>query len=323
MESITKNKKSTETISKMLKKAFGEKISIDREDIKELTEGFYNVAYEVKLPDKNIILKIAPPKGAKVMTYEHNIMKTEVESMRLVKQKTQVPVPQIFFYDDSHSISDSDYFLMEKLEGENFFKLRSEGKLSDEQQNDIFYNIGKYNYEINQLTGDCFGYPGLPQKQSKSWKEAFNTMMEDVLCDGEAIDMALCIGYDELRGLIEMAGFSLSEVTRPALVHWDLWEGNVFIKDGKIAGIIDFERALWGDPLIEFAFRSHGVAESFFEGYGRNLRKEAPIRATLYDIYLFSIMTIETKYRMYPDDWMYNYSIKHLSESINELKSLL
>jgi hypothetical protein len=55
---------------------------LEQISIKELTEGLFNVAYEVLLPEKAVILKIAPPQDVKVMSYEHNIMKAEVEALR-------------------------------------------------------------------------------------------------------------------------------------------------------------------------------------------------------------------------------------------------
>lgn len=59
------------------------------------------------------------------------------------------------------------------------------------------------------------------------------------------------------------------EVTVPCLVHWDLWEGNVFVSGGKITGIIDWERALWADPLLELGFRTYDDPADFLEGYGK------------------------------------------------------
>lgn len=323
MESITKNRKSIQTIAKMLQRAFGEGISTDKISINELTEGFFNVAYEITLPDRNMILKIAPPKTAKIMSYEHNIMKAEVDALRLVRQKTTVPVPEVLYYDNSFSICDSDYFLMEKVEGSSFLKLKNNGQIPYEKQNEVYYNIGRFNFDINQLEGESFGYLGQPHKQGVDWSKIFLAMIEDVLRDGENIGIALCTGYDEVRKLIEKASFSLSEVSKPAFVHWDLWDGNVFVKDGIITGIIDFERAIWADPLMEFYFRGHTNIKAFFDGYGKNLREESPVRALLYDVYLFCIMTIETKYRMYPDDWMLNFSTKQLATAIEKLKLLI
>jgi aminoglycoside phosphotransferase (APT) family kinase protein len=122
---------------------------------------------------------------------------------------------------------------------------------------------------------------------------------------------------------MEKASFSLEEITTPRLVHWDLWEGNVFVKEGKITGIIDFERAMWGDPLQEYFFRLHCYNKSFTDGYGRDLRAEAPVRALLYDIYLYLIMVIETKYRNYPDDWQYNFATENLKQAVEQLKKLV
>jgi hypothetical protein len=74
---------------------------------------------------------------------------------------------------------------------------------------------------------------------------------------------------------------------------------------------------------MEFNFRGHINIKDFFEGYGENLSKEAPIRSLLYDMYLFLIMIIETKYRMYPDDWQYRFATKELSKAMDELKKLV
>jgi aminoglycoside phosphotransferase (APT) family kinase protein len=148
-------------------------------------------------------------------------------------------------------------------------------------------------------------------------------MMEDVLKDGETIEIGLGVEYDEVRNLISRASYALEEVTKPVFIHWDLWDGNAFIKDGKITGIIDFERALWGDPLMESYFRAHCNTKEFNDGYGADLRKESPVRALLYDMYLYLIMVIETKFRMYPDDWQLNFATKELQKAMKELKQLI
>lgn len=323
MESITKNKQTEDVILKMVQAAFGRDIHKDSIQIRELTEGFFNVAYEILLPEKPVILKIAPPKEAKVMSYEHNIMKAEVEALRLVKQRTKVPVPQVLYYDESHFICNGDYFFMEKIEGDSFFQLKNKGLVPYEHQKMIYREMGRYNHEMNQIKGELFGYLGRPKKQGNSWKNTFLTMMEEVLQDGERIEIELPAAYEKIRRFVDKASFSLEEVSVPSFVHWDLWDGNVFIKEGKITGIIDFERALWADPLMEFNFRGHIKIKEFYEGYGANLREEAPIRGLLYDLYLFLIMVIETKYRRYPDNWQYDFATKQLKRTLEELEVMV
>ena len=322
MESATKNKKTRENVYRMLQKAFGKDITYNDFLVKELTEGYFNVAYEVLLVDKEMILKIAPPASSKVMSYEKDMMRAEVNALRLMEEHTKVPVPKVIFYDDTHTVCDADYFFMEKILGESFYKLKRNG-MPQEEQEAILYEIGYYNEIMNQITGTSFGYIGQQDKQGSNWKETFCRMLEGVLTDGESIKISIGIDYGEVRTLINKASFCLDQVKTPNFVHWDLWDGNVFVKDGKISGIIDFERAIWGDPLMEYYFRSHSYNENFIKGYGSDLRKEAPIRALLYDMYLYLIMVIETKYRNYPEDWQYHFATKELAIAIDKLNALL
>lgn len=113
MESLTKNRQSANTIRKMVNKFFS---PLELKNFKELTEGYFNVAYEVELSNgKKTILKIAPAKEVRVMTYEKNIMHSEVQAMRIVREKSNVPVAEIYGYDDSCTICESPYFLWKNL----------------------------------------------------------------------------------------------------------------------------------------------------------------------------------------------------------------
>jgi aminoglycoside phosphotransferase (APT) family kinase protein len=40
---------------------------------------------------------------------------------------------------------------------------------------------------------------------------------------------------------------------RPVVLHGDYWPGNVLWRDGRVVGIIDWEDALFGDPLADLA----------------------------------------------------------------------
>ncbi|MDD6307484.1 MAG: phosphotransferase [Clostridiales bacterium] len=68
-----------------------------------------------------------------------------------------------------------------------------------------------------------------------------------------AENKSVVIGVDknDILSLLEKDKKIFDAVTQPVLVHWDMWEGNIFIKDGCITGIIDWERALWGEPLMD------------------------------------------------------------------------
>jgi aminoglycoside phosphotransferase (APT) family kinase protein len=76
----------------------------------------------------------------------------------------------------------------------------------------------------------------------------------------------------------------------------------VFIKDGTVTGIIDFERSLWGDPLMEFYFSHFHQSAPFLAGYGAAAFTPAQLgRRALYDLYLDLILCVECPFRQYED----------------------
>ena len=180
--SLTKNRKDVAELNTMIQRAFPDLQSID---VVELKEGFFNVAYRITLSNnQQVILKIAPPKEALIMSYEKNIMYSEVEALRLIKNKTSVPVPEVLFYDNSKEICDSDYFFMKVIEGQSMNEIQE--ALSEEAKKTIQYQMGMYNSEMNQITGPAFGYYGQPQIQGNCWFEVFKTMLEMAFTDAKA-----------------------------------------------------------------------------------------------------------------------------------------
>ena len=137
MESKTKNKKTREQIERMAARAFGGITLADGADaVYELKEGWFNAAYNVRLADdREVILKIAPPQGSEILTYEKDIMVTEVSSMRMVRENPAIPVPEIYYFDQARDLCNSNYFFMAKLEGDNLEHVKK--SLSTETQTDI------------------------------------------------------------------------------------------------------------------------------------------------------------------------------------------
>ncbi len=108
------------------------------------------------------------------------------------------------------------------------------------------------------------------------------------------------------------------------------WDGNIFVDPAtrQVSGLIDFERALWADPLMEVNFGAFGVNPAFIQGYsrGENASFSLPFspaqqtRRALYDLYLFLIMVIECRYRRYPTDDQENMAREKVAEMIAGLK---
>lgn len=313
MESGIKRKLTEDEISAIAERAFGQKIIASV----ELSDGCANSAYSVTLQDgRSVIVKVAPPSHTQLMTYEQDIMSAEVEVMRLVKQTGSIPVPQIYVHDQSESLVDCEYFIMEKLEGEPYNKVKK--SLTVEQRSRIEHQLGVYNRRINEIQGESFGCFAHTDEPGNSWKTTFHRMLLDVLADGERENVRLPASYETIRHEISLRLDALEEVTEARLVHWDLWDGNIFVKDAAITGLIDFERALWGDPLLEIYFGHFNQSQPFLDGYGlTELTPTQRDRIALYDLYLDLILSIECAYRLYSDINHINWTRDNLVQGWN------
>jgi hypothetical protein len=117
----------------------------------------------------------------------------------------------------------------------------------------------------------------------------------------------------------------LEDVKEPALVDWDMWDGNIFVnpETKAITGIVDFERALWGDPLMEVNFGAFGLKPGLVHGYGVDLfvAPNAQICRALYNVYLWLIMVIECTFRQFETKDQELWARQKLIDELNILKT--
>jgi fructosamine-3-kinase len=92
--------------------------------------------------------------------------------------------------------------------------------------------------------------------------------------------------FDDRRGLF-------AHGPKSRLLHMDVWAQNILVDaEGRLTGLIDWDRALWGDPEIEFAVLDYcGISEpEFWDGYGtdgdpRQGDEAAQVRRFIYLLY--------------------------------------
>jgi aminoglycoside phosphotransferase (APT) family kinase protein len=285
----------------------------------EMEEGFSNAIYSILLENgKRVILKVAPPRHVRVMNHEKNIMYTEITMLQKMKNYTSIQVPSMYYYDAAETVVPSSYFFMEYLDGDNLHDVRK--NLSREVQNTIDEELGRNNRLINSIHGVKFGYYGQRDRQRDSWYEAFRVMMEDILEDCRYYSIDLQYEPETFLTLLESSKACFDEVKTPCLVHWDLWDGNVFVKDGKVQGIIDWERSLWADPLMEDGFRTHHHNEAFYRGYGiKPFTTTEELRIRWYDLYLCLTWLAEYSCRDYQDERYYSSMWKQYHDAVEHL----
>lgn len=323
MDSITKTKLSNEQIKQVCNADFGKNLEIL--SIEELSDGYFNTTYLVTFKDQfKTILKVAPNKNVKLMRYEKNIMDAEVYVLNAVKANTSVPVPKVYSYNNKMDIIQNEYFFMEYISGVSLYTVKAD--LTPESHEKIYTQLGSYTREINNISNDGFGYISREDSKYKTWFEAFYKLMDDVLLDGIDADVKLPINYDEIYALVSSKKAILNKIVRPSLLHKDMWSGNIFVdvNTSNITGIIDCERAIWGDPLMEFVFGFSEENVSFNKGYNRTkvIVAEDLCLKSLYHMYLNLILIIEQYYRLYPDNRLELKARKNILKDFEALTSL-
>ena len=305
---ITKNRQSDETITAMAKKAFPDKTVIR---IKELTEGMCNVTYHVVFDDgSESILKIAAADRRGNTSNEVNLMKAEVEAMRLVSGKCSFKVADIQYYDCSRTACSGDYFFMEKLRGENLASLKD--KLPESVRKELNREIGRISRELTAITNAKFGFLG-DEKRYDTLFDFVRTMLTNLLSDAQRKNVDPGCDPQRLVAELDSERKYFDEVKSAALVHWDMWEGNIFVSGNHVSGIIDWERAMWGEPFMDDRFRKHSRNDDFLKGFGLDSFSESELRRIRwYDVILYLTMMIEVFYREFEDQGQYHWAKKML-----------
>lgn len=293
MESITKPKVTEDQIARICRKHLGDAPVACR----ELTDGWFNAAFRVELVGANYILKVAPSRDVKVLRYERQMMAAEASATRFVRDQIGFPAPEVIAFDQTEDEIESDYLLIAEIEGQPLERVRktmSEAAVARSEK-----EIGALIRTLHSTRGTHFGTFG--NAIHSTWRAAFEALLADLRQDAEDAGVALPANtFEVVRPHLAI----LDTVETPCFVHWDLFDPNVFVDpaDGGVTGIIDFERAMWADPLIEARFMIPTPA--LMEGYGRDPLEEdgADRRRALYNLYLALIMVIETTYRRFDAD---------------------
>ncbi|MBT2420700.1 aminoglycoside phosphotransferase family protein [Streptomyces sp. ISL-22] len=299
----------------------------------ELTDGWFNTAYRVVLDDgRPAVVKLAPPTDVAVLRYERGIMATEAMVYRRIAALPGdwVPTPALLH-------AGEEFLAVAVLEGTPWDKAAD--RLPPAAQSALRRELGAIIARLHTLAPEDgrFGYPAAESALSASdWRTAFTAMVDALLDDAERWQSPLGVPPAEIRTLVAEGGYALDEVTEPRLVHFDLWPGNIFVDVSdngappRIAGLIDHERAFWGDPaaeLVSLAFGGDtGPDSDLVAGYtevGGDLDFTPAFRhrLALYRLYLSLLLVVECGPRGYGADHLASCS-HTLTDTITQLRAL-
>jgi aminoglycoside phosphotransferase (APT) family kinase protein len=294
MRSITKRQLTAGQIQELVHDGLGPQAEVA--DCREYTEGAFSAVHAVTLTDgRELVLKVAPPPGLRLMRYEVDVGHIELEFYRRAGA-AGVPLPHLHAADP-----DAGYLLVDRLRGRQLYAARSE--MTEEQQARVRQELGEICARLRGVTASRFGYPRRDgHTRSASWRTSFLAIVDDVLADAVEFRSELPAPAEAIGKLVNRHADLLDEVTTPSLVHFDLWDGNVFVVPSgggyRVEGIIDGERAFYGDPIAELVsmalFGDPAGVPGLLPGFlGRPLTDRERIRLRLYTVYLYLIMVTE------------------------------
>ncbi len=253
--------------------------------------GKFSQTFRVAGPGGEFVLRVAPPDSLRQLFYEYRMMRQEPALHARLLAETSVPVPRIVAHDFAREHIDRDYLIMERLPGEPL----SHAALSSAGRARALREWGGYVAQIHGLTDPAnrFGYLGEHEclEPRATWREAFLAMYRR-----ELDDIVQCGVYDEATAtgamdLLEQHQAALESCRVSRLLHGDLWVTNLLVADdGRVAGVLDFDRACWGDIEWDLAIAEYcGVTQPpFWDGYGRRVETQqgdAAVRRLFYLLY--------------------------------------
>jgi aminoglycoside phosphotransferase (APT) family kinase protein len=248
--------------------------------------------------DRAVVVKVAPTPDVPLLRYERDLIGAEARCFHLIaEQAPQVPVPRVLFQGE-------DWLVTTALPGRTLSALKLAEPDTDYRP--ARADAGATMAALHRITGAAFGYDG-GRLSGSTWPHVFGAMVDDLLADASDWDVVLGVPNESVAEAVRRNVDALAEVTRPALVYFDGWDGNLLVAPDaqgvpRLSGLVDGERFLFGDPLMDlvspvmFGRIEDEPGHPFLQGYGLSavaFDKPARRRLALYRMHLYVLMLVE------------------------------
>ncbi|MBF0201375.1 MAG: phosphotransferase family protein [Desulfamplus sp.] len=212
--------------------------------VKQYPDGFSNLTYLLIMGGREMVLR-RPPRGAKIkaahdMVREYNILSA------IHPRFPYCPKPLACSRDNS--ILGTPFYVMEKLSGIILRRELPEGlSFSPSRARELCRNLIDLHLELHSMdileAGlDFMGRPeGYINRQVEGWAKRYRNARTQDAPDCQEI----------IAWLMEKMP---PDTDKPTLIHNDYKFDNVVLEPAsptKIIGVLDWEMATWGDPLMD------------------------------------------------------------------------
>ncbi|MBV9983903.1 aminoglycoside phosphotransferase family protein [Bradyrhizobium sp.] len=244
----------------------------------------YDIGFAV-LSHRALVLKVYPDDL-------HWKMQKEVTVIGLVEERLRVPPPKILFADDSKRLLGLNFIVMTKLDGSVLGEMES--TLASAQRASAYAQIGRLLADFHCIPMEAFGYigpKGIWTAHATNRGYLAHQFQRKLAEFGErGGDLRLA---ERIKAHVAERSGLFDACRQPVLCHNDLHAGNLLatISDGELqlTGVLDFEGALSGDPLMDVAKALYYLDEesrrAVLDGYGAMGRDHWSETLALYHLY--------------------------------------
>ena len=232
-------------------------------DARPMGGGCIGEVYRAELSDGTSVV-------AKVDRAEESHLEREAYMLRYLREKTELPVPEVYH-------STEELLLMELMPGKGNLSSGAQKHAAELLAALHDVTAGAYGHERDTLIGSL----SQPNPWTGSWVEFFRD--QRLLCLAEVASEAGRLPAN-LRSRVEVLAGRLGEILeepeRPALIHGDVWSGNVLSEGNRITAFLD-PAIYHADPEVELSYIS--LFGTFGETFFRRYAELRPIHLSFFE----------------------------------------
>ena len=207
-------------------------------EVKQFRSGASNLTYLLSYPDRELVLR-KPPVGTKAAS-AHDMNREYLIQSRL--QSVFPLVPKMIALCQDHSVMGSDFYVMEYVEGQIFRRDIPEGITSSDisvMADSLINGLVQLHAVDSSILAELNKGNGYVQRQVDGWSKRYRNALTDDVPTAEKL----------------MAWLSANQPNDidSCIIHGDWRIDNVVfdLENSRIKGVLDWELATVGDPLMD------------------------------------------------------------------------
>ena len=207
-------------------------------EVMQFRSGASNLTYLLSYPDRELVLR-KPPVGTKAAS-AHDMKREYLIQSRL--QSVYPLVPKMIALCEDQSVMGSDFYVMERVEGEIFRRDIPEGITSSDisvMADSLINGLVQLHAVDSSILAELNKGNGYVQRQVDGWSKRYRNALTDDVPAAEKLMAWLDANQpDDIDSCI---------------IHGDWRIDNVVfdLANARIAGVLDWELATVGDPLMD------------------------------------------------------------------------